>query len=291
VARYLDPRNDLVFKRVFGENPDLAMSFLNALLPLAPNRRIDEIQYLPSELVPTDSEVKHNSIVDLRCRDNFGRYFIVEMQMFWTSGFVQRMVFNTAKAYTRQDFKSGEYSTLKPVYALALINDIFKPDREDFYHLYELTEHKHPSDKINEMAFVFIELPKFRPETVAERKLTVLWLRFLNETGGLLHIPSEMEANPEISKAISLCRETAFTPSELAAYDANLDAIRVEKTLMTGKFAEGRAEGKAEGIAEGEAKKQTEIALNCYRKGYSAEQIADITGMSVPQIANILKKN
>ena len=31
--RYLDPKADLTFKRVFGEHPDLVISLLNALLP------------------------------------------------------------------------------------------------------------------------------------------------------------------------------------------------------------------------------------------------------------------
>ena len=34
VLRYLDPRADLTFKKIFGEHADLATSFLNALLPL-----------------------------------------------------------------------------------------------------------------------------------------------------------------------------------------------------------------------------------------------------------------
>ncbi|MDR2809813.1 MAG: Rpn family recombination-promoting nuclease/putative transposase, partial [Tannerellaceae bacterium] len=33
MAHYLDPKNDLVFKRIFGEHPDLLISFLNALMP------------------------------------------------------------------------------------------------------------------------------------------------------------------------------------------------------------------------------------------------------------------
>ena len=33
VLRYLDPRADLTFKKIFGEHPDLTTSFLNALLP------------------------------------------------------------------------------------------------------------------------------------------------------------------------------------------------------------------------------------------------------------------
>ena len=32
--RYLDPKADLTFKKVFGEHPDLVISLLNALLPL-----------------------------------------------------------------------------------------------------------------------------------------------------------------------------------------------------------------------------------------------------------------
>ena len=32
--RYLDPKNDLTFKKVFGQHPHLLRSFLNALLPL-----------------------------------------------------------------------------------------------------------------------------------------------------------------------------------------------------------------------------------------------------------------
>ena len=34
MARFLDPKADLTFKRVFGEHPNLAISLLNSLLPL-----------------------------------------------------------------------------------------------------------------------------------------------------------------------------------------------------------------------------------------------------------------
>ena len=50
--RYLNPKADLTFKRVFGEHPDLVMSFLNALLPLQREEYITDIEYLPSEMVP-----------------------------------------------------------------------------------------------------------------------------------------------------------------------------------------------------------------------------------------------
>ena len=34
VRKYLDPKADLTFKKVFGEHKNLMISFLNALLPL-----------------------------------------------------------------------------------------------------------------------------------------------------------------------------------------------------------------------------------------------------------------
>ena len=42
--RYLNPKADLTFKKVFGEHPDLVASFLNALLPFdSPEERIEQI--------------------------------------------------------------------------------------------------------------------------------------------------------------------------------------------------------------------------------------------------------
>ena len=40
MAKYLDPKADLTFKKVFGEQPTLVMSLLNALLPLEKGKEI-----------------------------------------------------------------------------------------------------------------------------------------------------------------------------------------------------------------------------------------------------------
>ena len=34
MTHYLDPKNDLTFKRVFGEHKHLCMSLINSMLPL-----------------------------------------------------------------------------------------------------------------------------------------------------------------------------------------------------------------------------------------------------------------
>jgi predicted transposase/invertase (TIGR01784 family) len=135
--RYLDPKNDLVFKKVFGQHANILLSFLNAMLPLDEGQIVQYIEYLPAELVP-DIPVIKNSIVDVRCIDNRGRQFIVEMQMLWTDSFKSRVLFNASKAYVRQLDKGVEYKGLKPVYALSLVNEVFEPESPLYYHHYRL---------------------------------------------------------------------------------------------------------------------------------------------------------
>ena len=124
MARYLNPKNDFIFKRIFGEHPDLLISFLNALMPFESGRQIEEIEYLSPELVP-ESPIKKYSIVDVRCMDNFKRQFIIEMQIYWTEAFYKRIVFNAEKAYVRQLDNAEDFKLLQPVYTLAILNQNF----------------------------------------------------------------------------------------------------------------------------------------------------------------------
>ena len=65
-GKYLDPKADLTFKLVFGEHPDLVMSLLNALLPLADDGQITSVEYMTPEMVP-ENPGKKDSVVDVRC--------------------------------------------------------------------------------------------------------------------------------------------------------------------------------------------------------------------------------
>ena len=98
MSRYLDPKTDIVFKKIFGQHPELLKSFLNAVLPLRRMRLIISLEYLPSEQVPVIPAFKY-TVVDVKCTDQQGRVFIVEMQIQWTTSFMQRMLFNASKAY------------------------------------------------------------------------------------------------------------------------------------------------------------------------------------------------
>lgn len=275
--RYLNPKADLTFKKVFGEHPDLVASFLNALLPFdSPEERIEHVEYLPSELVP-QTPLRKNSIVDVRCKDKRGRQFIVEMQMVWSSEFKQRVLFNASKAYVRQIAGGEDYELLQPVYSLNLVNDIFEPELKGYYHNYRIVHVEHSDRIIEGLHFVFVELPKFTPQTYKEKKMHVLWLRYLTEIDEKTReVPPELLDNPDIKKAVAQLEESAFTDAQLRGYEKFWDTVSVEKTLINSAERKGHAEGRAEGI------KQT--ARRMKAKGYPLADISDVTGLTIAEI-------
>ena len=290
--RYLDPKADLTFKRVFGEHPDLVMSLLNALLPLAPGQEVTEIEYLPVELVP-DNPLRKNSIVDVRCRDGQGRVFLVEMQMIWSPEFRQRVLFNASKAYVRQLNTGEEYELLQPVYSLNLVNGIFESDlAQEYYHYYRLVHVEHTDRVIEGLHLIFVELPKFTPHNYSEKKMQVLWLRYLTEINEhTREVPEELLANPEVKKAVNALEESAFTDAQLAGYEKFWDIISVEKTLYNSAerkgMQKGLEEGRQEGLEEGMEKERLSNARRMKEKGLDAALITDITGLTREEIEKL----
>ena len=252
MAKYLDPKADLTFKKVFGEHKELLISFLNALLPLPECKEIETLEYLPSQMVPVNPD-KKDTIVDVRCKDKDGSQFLVEMQMYWTDAFRQRVLLNTCKAYSLPADHGEKYSELKPVYTLSLVNDIAFPELpDDFYHCYLMTHSKYKEYTIDDIEMIFVELPKFKPDTMLDKKMAVLWLRFLTEINEhTKEVDKELLSDDNVAKAVSLVEESAYSDAELWAIDRYWDSVSRERTALSEKYLKGEAKGRAEGRAEG----------------------------------------
>ena len=79
---FLDPTKDVAFKRIFGnENKKgILISFLNHILQLPDKKRIKDVEILNPYQVPKIKELKE-TILDIRCHDQRGISYIVEMQV------------------------------------------------------------------------------------------------------------------------------------------------------------------------------------------------------------------
>ena len=283
-GKYLNPKADLIFKLVFGEHEDLMMSLLNALLPLDSDGQITSLEYVTPEMVP-DNPSKKNSIVDVRCTDQKGRQFIVEMQLHWNEGFKQRVVFNASKAVVKQLKKGEDYTLIQPVYSLNFINEgMFQPDTDEFYHDFAIVNVEHSDRIIEGLRFVFVELPKFKPQNIAEKKMAVLWLRFLTEISEATEeAPVELLENEETRKALSIVEKSSMSEGQLYAYEQFWDAVVNERVLIRGGFKMGMAQGEAIGIEKTNRKN----ALNFKKLGVDIETISKATGLTIEEIESL----
>ena len=231
MAKYLDPKADLTFKKIFGEHKHLVISLLNALLPLEDDERVESIEYWPADKIPNRTEAEKYSIVDVCCKDNKNREFIVEMQMSWTEAFKKRVLLNASKAYVAQTNKGMAYKCLQPVYALNFVNSTFLDGVDDYYHYYHLVHDKYTDQVIDGLHLIFIELPKFKPTTFSERKMQVLWLRFLTEIDEKTkEVPAELLENAEVNEALEIVEIAAFSDAEMRAYDKFWDRVSTQRT-------------------------------------------------------------
>ena len=149
-------------------------------------------------------------------------------------------------------------------------------------------------------SLVAVGRPVFYADAPGDKKMKVLWLRFLTEIDEhTLEVPEELMENPEINKAVVQLEESAFTKGQLLGYDKFWDAISVEITLyhsgerkgraegLKEGMVKGRAEGLAEGLAEGRSLALAEMAKKMKSEGMPIQQIAQFTGLPLDKIKEL----
>jgi len=182
------------------------------------------------------------------------------------------------------------YEFLQPVYGLGIVAEIYDKISEDWYHHYRLVKKGNPDgDVIEHLQLIFIELPKFPIHSPDEKKLRILWLRFLREIDEKTStVSQELLEIPEIAEALALAEESAYTPGELEVYEGYWDQVRREKTLTMDKFFEGKTEGFIEGEARGEEKATYTIAKNMLKCDIPIDIVMKSTGLTREEVEKIM---
>jgi len=154
-------------------------------------------------------------------------------------------------------------------------------DQDEFYHDYAIVNVEHSDRMIEGLRFVFVELPKFKPQTIKEKKMAVLWLRFLTEIdGNTSEVPTELLEAPETSKALKILEKSAYTEAELNAYEYYWDAVYNERGAIRHGYKQGIEQGMAQGIAQA----NRDNAMKMKADGMPTDLIAKYTGLSPEDI-------
>ena len=152
-----------------------------------------------------------------------------------------------------------------------------------------MVHEKHSDKVIDGLHLVFVELPKFTPQTIKEKKMKVLWLRYLTEIEERTkEVPQELLDNPEISKALTVVEESAYNDAQMLAYDKFWDIIRTERTFYNSAHRDGYKDGLEKGMEKGMEKEKIETIKRLQSKGFDIATIAIATGISEDDVKQYL---
>lgn len=127
LSKYLNPRNDIAFKRLFGQekNKDILLAMLNSVAREHLHKPLEEVEFLSPNLDP-DVYSQKQSILDVLCKDQDGCQYIIEMQNAYQKGFEEQIQYYACKTYVTQAESGMAYINLKRVIFLAFCDfDLF----------------------------------------------------------------------------------------------------------------------------------------------------------------------
>ena len=180
MSELLDPRNDFLFKRIFGseENRDVLLAFLNTAFLEAGTTPLTEIILL-NPYTDKDAPRDKQSILDIRGKTAAGEYINVEMQLFNKYDTEKRTMFYWSKLYSGQLQESQSYKVLKKCVTINILNYSFLPN-DNYHNVFHLREDRTGISLIDDIELHFLELPKLDEHAVpVKSKGLVNWLLFL----------------------------------------------------------------------------------------------------------------
>ena len=280
--RYLDPTNDVAFKRVFSDVARMK-DFLNAMLRLPEGKKIETLDFVPNEQVPDFGQGKR-SLFDLKCKDQSGTQFLVEMQCRHTPLLMKRIQYYAAHSYTAQ-IQSGEgtHGDLLPVVVLIIMGEsLFSPPVEVIsYH--RVLEEKSRECFLNALSYVFVELPKFNKTADELESFEDEWLYFLKHTKETKEPPALLKDS--FVKDAYVMMERFNWPAE--SYDAYVRAsllIWEEEFEKKAEFNAGKKEGIEQGKADGKQEEKVIMAKACFMQGLNIEMTSTLTGLTEEEL-------
>lgn len=286
LEKFLNPKNDLAFKRIFGteKNKDILIHFLNDIFGRTVNP-IEDVSFLKGAQEP-EIVAQRASTVDLLCQDTEKNRFIVEMQVDGEPGFEKRAQYYAAKTYIEQREKGIEYADLKSITFLAITDFVLFPNNKERYLTHHVTLDKETYEQaLKDFSFSFLELPKFKKKKDQLKTLTEKWAYFFKQATSTSKedLPLIVGSDAIIQRAFNELDRFAWTPEELRTYES-IDMKRSsEKAILKGVKLEGEIVGKAKGKAE----EKIAIAKNLLLLKLSLQDIITATGLSESELKKL----
>lgn len=298
----LDPRNDFLFKRIFGseENRDVLLAFLNRTFTESGQPPLREILLL-NPYTDKDSPSDKQSILDIRARTTEGELINVEMQLFNRYDMEKRTLFYWSKQYGGQLVEGQSYASLKRCVTINIVNFALLPNA--LYHsVFHLREDRTGIPLTDDIEVHFLELPKLEAHTVDIKEGGLAnWLLFLKGVD-----PNQWEVlamnEPKLKKAMTALEFLSQDKKLRMEYEDRQKFLRDQASMMdAAKNAEiygfkagmakgieqGIEQGVQKGIEQGVQKGIEDTARRLLKMGLQPEEAAEATGLTLEQVERL----
>ena len=308
MTRYLDPKNDVAFLRVFGQdkNSDILIHFINDILRL--KNPIEDIEILHSTQNP-DIAYRKQSTIDAFCKDSIGDQYIVEIQVYPQQGFEKRAIFYASRTYCRQEGKDSnnmrDYANLKDVYFIAITNNKILKNKQSYISSHRILDEESGTYALKGLNFVCVELSKFSKTNVDDLdNMIEQWCYFFKYApkSRAADIQKIIDSNDGIiSKAYKELDGCYWTENELDQYERSAKRQADNMSVLLAARDRGFAKGLAKRLEEGEAKERKRskkkldqaeqkligIVQNLLSMGMDIPTIEQTTGFSESEIIKL----
>lgn len=284
---FLKPRNNLIFKRLFGteKNTDILIGLLTSVLSI-PKEELEGITILNPETT-IEKENDKRGILDLflhtKCKDTIH----VELQVDEDPSMRSRLLFYVSKKYGDQLISGDDYDELKRMTSI-LITGFELTESSDYHNVYKLINIKTGEMFSEDLEIHTLEYKKLPVEEDGSTKYN--WLKFI-KAESMEELEMLKDKDEAIFKAIEALELLSQDPRMRIEYDARerdrMRQVTNERIFRERAQAEGHAAGHAVGLEEGANEKAVVMVKKLVDKGMSLMEALEIAELSEEDFNNI----
>ena len=277
--QFLPLKMDFVFKFVFTNDLGALASLISSILFPNGDKKLEVIEIISSEIIPIFKNGKRTFLdLKLLCKilpSEDENYIQVELQIAEQSGYIQRSLYY-ASGLIQHQLKAGEsYFQLTPIIQINILDFSLLPG-ESIVSRFLLKEKDSNTILTEDFQMIYVELPKFQKTKIEDLQTEAeIWFYLLNNIQNLTE-KSRMEIlkkKPDLKNAFGVLEMYSSDPEKQREFEERLRADENYAYELAVKFEKGKLE------------KSLETARKMKDKGFSIDDIIEITGLTKEELS------
>jgi len=293
---WLKPKNDFVFKFIFGrgtkQSNKLLLALLNDVFNVPKGLSLGTVEITNPLTIQTNLTDQY-AILDIRAKVAGFGHVNLEMQRVNQRNIDKRSLYYGAKLFEEQLDKGNDYRELKKVATINFLDFSYFP-MDMYYSCYRLMEKRTFEPYADLLQLHFIEMPKFvrldKENLIHPNDRMAKWIRFLtNEDDArweeMANQDPIMEEAVDMLRTVSMDREARMLAEAREKALKDINSIRgdgIEEGIK-----KGLEEGIKKGIEEGIKKGKREDAKMMLKEGLDLNLIIKITELTESEILEL----